>query len=528
MRSSATWVGVMAVTLAACGGSDGAPGATGATGQGTAGPAGPAGPAGSSTNADGGTSAAARPTHAPQGVSFADIDPTRTRIQGSIFLHKAADESDVTSYAVYYGSSATKKLFLTPIFVAPAGADVSYPIDLDPPPPAATNLIAFSQNAAGEMATGVASPFHDGVPTAVDISAGTGTNSGYAPIAALDAANGKLLVVTDDNSNSDKPSLFRCNLDGTSCTHTDISSGQAAGSGLAPSIAVDAANGKLLVVTDDNSSSDKPSLFRCNLDGTSCTHTDISAGQTTGSGHSPSIAVDATNGKLLVVTEDLSNSTKPSLFRCNLDGSSCSHTDISVAAGTGSGYSPSIAIDALNDKLLVATEDASNAFKLSLFRCNLDGTSCSYVDISSGSGDNSGLTPSLAIDAVNGKLLVATQDYSNGGGPSLFRCNLDGTSCTHTDISAGHANSGQYPSLGIDAVNGKLLVVTGDASNAYKPSLFRCNLDGTSCSAFDLSAGQGAGSGLGARIVVNAATNQFLVVANHGANGHKPGLFLLQ
>ena len=103
---------------------------------------------------------------------------------------------------------------------------------------------------------------------------------------------GKLLVVTTNNANGGKPALFRCNLDGTGCVYTDLSAGQGAGSGFFPSAGIDTAGGKLLVVTTNNANGGKPALFRCNLDGTGCVYTDLSAGQDAGSGFFPSAVMD--------------------------------------------------------------------------------------------------------------------------------------------------------------------------------------------------------------------------------------------
>ncbi|TGK89503.1 chitobiase [Leptospira bourretii] len=200
------------------------------------------------------------------------------------------------------------------------------------------------------------------------------------------------------------------------------------------------------------------------------TYFDLSAGQATNSGLSPSAVVDTRNGKLLAVTQNGAINNISSLFRCNLDGSNCSHTDISAGQGTNSGLSPSAAVDTINGKLLVITQNGTNNGKPSLFRCNLDGSNCSYTDISTGQGTNSGNTPSTAIDTINAKLLVITQNGANNGKPSLFRCNLDGSNCSHTDISAGQGtNSGVNPSAVIDPLNGKLLIAT---QNSNKLALF--------------------------------------------------------
>ncbi|TGM01933.1 fibronectin type III domain-containing protein [Leptospira jelokensis] len=363
--------------------------------------------------------------------------------------------------------------------------------------------------------------------THVDVSAGQGTQSGFRHSAVIDLTNRKLLVVAQNYANSQKPSLFRCNLDGTNCTHSDISAGQGANSGGSPRIALDYVNSKILVVSVNSANNGKPSLFRCNLDGTNCTHTDISAGQGTNSGgYYSQIFVDRVNAKILVATQNGANG-KPSLFRCNLDGTNCTHRDLSAGQGTNSGQQLKFVIDRNNDKILVVSNNSANNQKPSLFRCNLDGTSCTHTDISAGQGSVSGLEPSVAVDQINGKILVVTRNGANNFKPGLFRCNLDGTNCTHTDISAGQGeNSGPEPSIALDHVNGKLLVVTNNAVTNLKPSLFRCNLDGTNCTHANISAGQGNSSGTEPTLMLDQINGKILVVTRNDSNSSKPSLFI--
>src|SRR5262249_28950576 len=145
---------------------------------------------------------------------------------------------------------------------------------------------------------------------------------------------------------------------------------------------------------------------------TGCTYSDLSAGQGYGSGYSPAALIDTAAAKLLVVTENGANSFKPALFRCNLDGSGCVYSDISAGQGANSGYYPSAMIDTAGSKLLVVTANGANSFKPALFRCNLDGSGCAYSDISVGQGANSGYYPSLVIDSPTAKLLAATGNYA--------------------------------------------------------------------------------------------------------------------
>ncbi|WP_246048045.1 chitobiase/beta-hexosaminidase C-terminal domain-containing protein [Leptospira ilyithenensis] len=362
-----------------------------------------------------------------------------------------------------------------------------------------------------------------------DISAGQGTDSGYSPNILVDSNSMKLLIVTQNTANNNKPGLFRCDLDGSNCSHADISVGQGADSGVSAFALLDTVSNKLLVVTQNATNSNRASLFRCDLDGSNCTHTDISAGQGGLSGTNPFAIIDSVSNKLLVITCNVTNDLKPSLFRCNLDGSNCTHTDISVGQGLGSGSMPSLVIDPIANKLLVVTSNGANNYKPSLFRCNLDGSNCTHTDISVGQGAYSGNHPSAAIDPIANKLLIATRNEANDQKPSLFRCNLDGSNCIHTDISVGQGTaSGLSPEISIDLITGKVLVTAINAANNYKPSLFQCNLDGSSCTHTDISAGQGPNSASGLSyisMIIDPTTGKLLVATTNGANSNKPALF---
>ncbi|TGL51409.1 chitobiase [Leptospira kemamanensis] len=374
----------------------------------------------------------------------------------------------------------------------------------------------------------------------VDMSAGQGLSaagnssiSGSVHSVNIDSINRKILTVATNDANDGKPGLFRCDFDGSNCTHTDISAGQGSSSGRYPNAVIDYSNQKLLVVTRNVSNNSKPSLFRCNLDGTNCNHVDISAGQGTYSAgeaiqHStgPKIVIDNSNQKLLVVSANDANSGKLSLFRCDFDGSNCTHTDISAGQGANSGQFLNILIDQVNKKLLSFTTNVANGGKTSLYRCNLDGSNCSHIDISSGF---LGYFPSPNIDYTNMKLIVAAQrGVTSGGVPSLIRCNLDGTNCTNTDIAATANLNQSYRYIGstLDINNNKVLVAINDLQNSYKPKLIRCDLAGTNCSYKDISVGQGMYSGTFPVVLINQYSGKLFVVTQNGANSRKPSLFI--
>ncbi|MCB1320719.1 MAG: hypothetical protein KDK34_10725 [Leptospiraceae bacterium] len=316
------------------------------------------------------------------------------------------------------------------------------------------------------------------------------------PSIAYDATNQKLLFATLNQANGNRGHIFVCNKDGTGCTHADISGGAGANSGHDPQLLVDSTNSRLLIVTRNQSGGSRPLLLRCNMDGTGCTNTDISGGAPANSGQQPKAILDTVNNKILVVTRHQASNSKPNLFRCNLDGTGCTFTDISATAGNNSGYDPDVVIDTINNKLLTVTRDQGNGSLLALFRCDLDGTGCTYTDISAGAGANSAFEPSAAIDTSAQKLMVVTRNQSNADRLTLFRCDLDGTGCTFADASDGAgASSGFEPALLIESGMQTFAVVARNNGNADKLSFFRCNMSVSSCQHYDISSGKGAGSG---------------------------------
>ncbi len=260
-------------------------------------------------------------------------------------------------------------------------------------------------------------------------------------------------------------------------THADVS-------GLGPDmlfvrqILVDADNAALLVVGDG------PSFRRCNHDGTACTAHALDAGR----GASTSAVIDPFAKKLLVVTNDYAWTTggppdeadaKLSLHRCALDGSGCTWTDVS-AGRAGLRTPPTALVDSANQKLVIGFCDgpAGGVERApAIHRCDLDGGNCARVALTATSGSDACASSSMVIDDAASKLLFVAREGAHGR-VMLHRCNVDGTGCTHTELAA--APSGDLLNAVIDSTNQKLLV-TDDAPGSKPVALIRCNLDGTSC-----------------------------------------------
>ncbi|MCB1193967.1 MAG: hypothetical protein H7A23_06555 [Leptospiraceae bacterium] len=348
-----------------------------------------------------------------------------------------------------------------------------------------------------------------------DISAGQGGGDGNLP--SIACTNTNLFMVTQ--SSSGKPGITRCNLDGTSCSYIEINY-----YGKNPSIAIDA---KIYITFMDTSNSNKPGLYICNLDLSGCFYKGISTGQGSDSGWYPKIVID--KQRLLIVTHNLSNSKKPGLFTCDLNGENCSYIDISSLLSGGpwenTFYTPSISVDS-SSNILIATKNDSNDSKLSLFLCNSDITNCSQTNISSvvGQGNNSGNSPSILV--YDSKVYIATNNGNNSYRPALFYCDLDGSNCHYADISAGQGSySGRDPKLLIDQKNSKILVVTKNEPNSNRPSVFQCDLNGLNCIHSEIYIGSGNGSEISHDAIIDAINYRILVVSTVGVNSFKPALF---
>ncbi len=111
------------------------------------------------------------PANAPAALTFTDTDSSYKLIGGTVTITKAANETDVKRYLIYWGTDSTTKLALwanTPVLsITATGSDVTGTITTGTPiPDTATYLLSFSENSGGEMTTGAAVAIRDLKPTA--------------------------------------------------------------------------------------------------------------------------------------------------------------------------------------------------------------------------------------------------------------------------------------------------------------------------------------------------------------------------
>lgn len=413
---------------------------------------------------------------APTGVTFLDEDPRKGFVSGTVTIRRAADESNVTSYELYWADGPSRRL--ARIATLPkTGKDVTHVLG-DAVPAEATYLVAVSVGPSGPHLPDASVGPVDNYPRGTTIA--VNNLDMPEPIVLLDGTS--LLVVGMDEAKTSTriPVLLRCQLDGSGCTYTDISVGVSTAVQWRLGAAIDAANKKLIVVSDRDTSSYTPRLFRCNLDGTGCTTTLLPILPVGGVSEDCDIPVlvDEANGKLLVVKNN--NANHLYLYRCNLDGTGC-------VTGGLSGPSIGRCSRALlhDSKLLVVRP--SNPAQPTLFRCGLDGSGCAQDTISTKTTSQI----SVALDAANGKIVMVSH-ATNDTFLSFDRCNLDGTGCAGGPLGLPDAlNNVRDPHLVLDPVHKKLFAFYfgGDA----RANFARCELDGTKCANVVLTPTQNIG-----------------------------------
>lgn len=322
-----------------------------------------------------------------------------------------------------------------------------------------------------------------------------------------DTINDKYLIISVISS---KLTLYRCNKNDFQCSQHDISANQPDSSASKPSTVIDTLNHKLLVTAQNFANNNKLSLYRCNLDGTNCSHSDISAGQGSNSGTYPSTILDPINSKILTVTTNGNNNNKLSLFKCNLDGRNCSHSDISAGQGTNSGYYPKALLNIQNNKLFII---AQNVNSLGMYQCNMEGIECTHSDIKFGSPYVS--APDATIDFKNQKIFITA-----GEEPSVLRiCNFSGSFC-----SVSTNNFDWYPSIAYDQLNEKVFIssVLRIVVSTMSLQFTECNGNNLSCNTISLTNGS-AGSERRSKVIFDSKIGKFVIL---GKQNNKATFFI--
>jgi hypothetical protein len=403
-----------------------------------------------------------------QGATYRDLDPSQGSTKGALHIQRAADESGLDAYLVYWADKTGKKLSVLQK-VAKTGADIDVMI-ASPVPAVATSFVIIATSNGRESARSLSIGPVDNYPRRTEL----GMDSAQSPCVAVDPDMKRPIVATSAAAAMEVPLVYLCDSAAASCNASTLAAPPQ--SGKSPSAVFD--SGRLLLVTTHGGNGNRANLLSCNPDGTDCALADLSAGLGIDSGLFPSAASDGA-GKLLACTR---NQTTPWLSRCSVAGTGCSGRDVSGggpgfdAADTRSG--PILSIGAGN---LFVTWQTATAVQAS--HCAIDGTGCAFADIGMKSGVPAARDPRAVFDPMAQKLLAVVRNPADSDKPYVIRCSQDLASCTSSDISAGQG-AGKLPAIALDSTNQKIHVVT---SNNGVALLISCAADATACSALPMN-----------------------------------------
>jgi hypothetical protein len=188
----------------------------------------------------------------------------------------------------------------------------------------------------------------------------------------IDTMNNKLLVVTTRHDvqinggggfsySHHRQTLVRCNFDGVGCALTDIGADTPFLPGPLAAV-IDAASGKLLVAGAAESG---PALLRCEVDGTKCTYSAMSTWHDDDErGIFVHAAIDLSSRRLLVATTR--KDAGLAFFQCDLDGTACTRDDGSSGA-PGASWIRSTLLDPTSGRFFAFVQEANKNITLATF-----------------------------------------------------------------------------------------------------------------------------------------------------------------
>lgn len=398
----------------------------------------------------------------------------------------------------------------------------------------------------------------DNHPRVLDIGADLGSDVAGVPTYFPDASSPGTTLLVFGVDGSRRPTLRRCNLDGSQCVGTLLS--KVAGTPLQAAVSLPVSGiGALVVAYDDGR------LLRCTANGTSCdSSARYDAGEPPSGGRSVLAAFRdplAPNGYVIVRAVNDAGGAKSTfaldVFRCV--GVACTKTRSQllgrvpaqrVASGPAASYlvahrkdrSELVRCDANTGvcttrqvlpssfhAAAVALQGGAVPFVLgrvvtspALLDCQGDPcVSRPLPGVLGPTQEFASWTPSLAFDGTTPVVIYGNRDFK----PTAARCPA-AASCDITDLSPFAVPNfrAALPSLLVDA-QGRLVV--GAANNDLAPAMVRCSLAFDVCSGASNQSPELVGNTVGDALdaTVDPLGKRLLVVTENPSRGVQPTLF---
>lgn len=142
------------------------------------------------------TSSPVGPVNKAVSITFVDVDPSAGEISGTATITPALDESDITHYALYWGSDATTKVsgIEAITFLEKTGLALTYVFSEDTSLPTGTTyLVVLTKNATGEMTEGISVAIYD-------VRSGGAETTSSGPSTDSSSSSSEVTPTTTDSS----------------------------------------------------------------------------------------------------------------------------------------------------------------------------------------------------------------------------------------------------------------------------------------------------------------------------------------
>ena len=312
-------------------------------------------------------------------------------------------------------------------------------------------------------------------------------NSAYFS-ATFDAGAGRILITYSDDSNGSKGESVVGTVSGTSITFSDMALFKDASADFVSS-AYDANSGRVVIGfrSPGNSNYGEAVVFKVgysqatggtiadgkavivNANGTVSTVSETAASSTTptvfdGEANYYAAAFDSTNNKIVIVYEDVGNSSYGTAIVATVSGDTISFGTPVVYESAQSQYN-AIDYDVDNDKFIINYKDVANSNRGTAIVGTVSGTSISFGSVDVFETGNT-FYIDVVYDTVNDSFLTVFSDGGNSFYGKARAGSISGTSIVYGSTFTFESASTEYIRAALDSNAGKVVIAYRDGGNS--------------------------------------------------------------
>ena len=298
--------------------------------------------------------------------------------------------------------------------------------------------------------------------------------------ATFDSTNEKVVISYTDNSNSNRGTSIVGTVSGTS-----ISFGSAVvfSSTATYSIAsaFDSANGKIVIVYQDNGNSAYATAIVGTVSGTSISFGSSAVFASIQPDY-PGVVYDSSNQKMVILYADTTNSNYGTVIVATVSGNSISFGSPVVFSGSSRANYIKSTFDSTNNKIVISYQDSGNNYYGTVVSGAVSGNSISFgTPVVFNTGNTQ--PPDITFDSSNGKAVIAYRDHDNSGYGTAAVFSETGFPAPQLGSSTVFESGGTiWISSTFDSSNGKVVIAYSDNGNSNYGTAVVGTVSGTSIS----------------------------------------------